>query len=83
MQKHDNKMTGIVEPEEFLWHARVMMRSQMDRSGDGSAVEVESMRFRDMLEYTRKSVLICGTSDRLIRAILRWARRELVTSFGT
>jgi hypothetical protein len=40
MQKHDNKMIGIVEPEEFLLHARVMMmRRQMDRSGGGSAVE--------------------------------------------
>ena len=58
MQKHDNKMTGIVEPDEFHWHDRVMMRRQMDSSGGGSAVE--SMRFRDMLEYTRKSGLICG-----------------------
>jgi hypothetical protein len=32
-------MIGIVEPEEFLLHARVMMRRQMDRSGGGSAVE--------------------------------------------
>jgi hypothetical protein len=61
MPNHNKKMTGMVEPEEFLLHARVMMRRHSDRSGGGSAVEVESIRFRAMLEYARKSVLICGT----------------------
>jgi len=36
----------MVEPEEFLLHARAMMRRHSDRCGGGSAVE--SMRFRAM-----------------------------------
>ena len=45
MPNHNKKMTGMVEPEEFQLHARIMMRRHSDLSG---CVAVESMRFRAM-----------------------------------